>query len=268
MNEIRKVFPSSGDGAPIHVSMAGITYPDTTYHIRRPRSFVSVIEYIIDGEGYVMLEGEPHHVKQDMIYFLPAGMDHEYFPDKENPFTKIFMNIDDSPLAAHLTSAFGLSDKHLFDGTGLKELFERVLVTIHSELTDDAMQSVFHGIFTEILSRLQKDEKLAVHSDEAIRLKRYLDSNTGRIVSGKELASVIFRSPDYCLKLFSREFGTTPHAYQLEQKMQVARTLLTDTGMSVEEIAESLGYSDMHYFSNLFKEKCGIRPLAYRKKNR
>ena len=266
LNEVRKAFPAATDGSPLNISMAGITYPDTTYHIRRPRSSVSVIEYIIDGEGYVVLDGEPHSVTKDTIYFLPAGMDHEYYSDKDSPFTKIFMNIDETPLSMRMIEDFGLRDKHFFGGNGLRELFERILITIHSELTDGEMQAVFHGILTEVFSHLQKSEGMADRSSEAVALKRYLDSNLFKIVGGKELSAVIFRSPDYCLKLFRTEFGMTPYSYQLDRKMQVARTLLTDTGMTVGEIAESLGYGDMHYFSNLFKSKCGVRPLEYRKK--
>ncbi len=266
MNEVRKAFASATDGSPLNISLAGITYPDASYHINRPRSNVSVIEYIIDGEGYVVLNGQPHHVTRDMIYFLPAGLDHEYFSDKDEPFTKIFMNIDDSALSMRLIEDFGLRGKYIFGGNGLKELFEKILITIHSELTDGEMQAVFHGVLTEVFSRLQKAEGMADHSNEATALKRYLDSNLNKIVSGKELSAVIFRSSDYCLKLFSREFGTTPYSYQINRKMQVARTLLSDTNLSVGEIAESLGYGDMHYFSNLFKSKCGIRPLEYRKK--
>lgn len=268
LKEVRKAFPNPKDGSPIHISMAGITYPDPTYQIVRQNSFVSVIEYIVDGEGYVVVDGKPHHVKQDMIYFLPAGADHKYFADEENPYTKIFMNIDESPFVSQMVSSFGLSGKYFFDGKGLRELFEKILITIHSDMTDGEMQAVFHGILCEVCSRLQKAENMSAHSDEALKLKEYLDGATSRMVSGKELSQVIFRSTDYCLKLFVREFGITPYAYQLDRKMQLARSLLRSTPLSVFEIADMLGYSDPHYFSNIFKEKCGVRPLEYRNKNK
>ncbi len=265
MNEIRKAFPPPTDGSPVHISMAGITYPDLSYHITRPNSVVSVVEYIIDGEGYLIIDGETRHVSRDMIYFLPAGMNHEYYSDKDNPFTKIFMNINQSSFIDRMVSAYHLEGKHIFDGNGLKEVFERILVTIHSDVADDDMQPVFNGILCEIFSRLQKNEHISAHSDEAIKLKNYLDANLDRIVSSKELSSVIFRSTDYSLKLFSREFGITPYSYQIDRKIQIAKTLLSDTSMSVGEISQTLGYDDMHYFSNLFKAKTGVRPLAYRK---
>lgn len=265
MKEVRKAYPTPTEKAPIHISLAGISYPDPTYHIIRKSSTVSVIEYIVDGEGLVLHEGKWQRVTKDMVYFLPAGTEHEYMADPDNPFTKIWMNIDSGALCSHLVSVYGLTDRHFFEGKGLKSLFEKVLITIHSESEDNEQQATLHGIFTEVVARLSQQIQFEEHSEEAKKLMKYLNSNTNRMVSGKELCSVIFRSPDYCLKLFSKEFGITPYAYQLERKMEVARSLLCDTSLSIKEIAETVGYGDPQYFSNIFKEKCGVSPLNYRK---
>ena len=132
-------------------------------------------------------------------------------------------------------------------------------------LPENEIQAALQGLFVEILARLSYAQAESGYSDEAVKLQNFLNANLDRIVSTKELAAEIYRSPDYCQKLFRREFGVTPYAYQLDRKMQIAKALLTDTTRSVGEIAESLGYSDLHYFSNLFMEKCGCRPLRYRK---
>lgn len=268
LREVRKIFPDQSVGSTLHIEMAGITYPDPTYHITRSHSHTWVVEYVTDGEGYINLEGKLCHVAKDMIYFLPARIAHDYYADPKNPYTKIFMNITDVNLCDHLVASFGLTGKYFFSGEGLKELFEKILITIHSDIDDYDMQSVFHGIFVEILSRLSHSEQIAAHDNEAMKIKRYLNANVHRIVSVKELSELIFRSQDYCLKLFRREFGITPYSYQLEMKMRIAKALLSDTNMSVGDIAASLGYDDLHYFSNLFNDKCGCRPLSYRKNNR
>ena len=46
------------------------------------------------------------------------------------------------------------------------------------------------------------------------------------------------------------------------------KILLAETNLSVGAIAAELGYEDLHYFSNLFYAKTGIRPLRYRKEHR
>ena len=89
-------------------------------------------------------------------------------------------------------------------------------------------------------------------SKEALALKKLLDANPHRSVSAKELSKTIFRSPDYCRKLFFRSFGITPYAYQLEQKTERAKILLRETSLSVGEVAGEVGYEDLHYFSNFF----------------
>lgn len=267
MKEFLKSFASFDEKAPIHIDLAGITYPTPTYTLTRSKSNVAVIEYIISGEGYVVIDDKPYHVSQDMIYFLPQGMNQRYYADAINPFEKIFLNVNGS-ICEHLRLGYGLNSKYFFQGDGLKPLFIRILETIRSDMSDGEMQSALQGIFVEIISRISAVVKENRHSSEALAIKNYLDSNTERIVFSNELEKLTFRSKDYCQKLFLREFGITPYAYQMEQKIQIAKSLLENSQMTISEIAQSVGYSDIHYFSNLFQKKCGLRPLAYRKSKR
>ena len=267
MNEDLKFFSPMMEKTPMYISLTGITYPDASYHIRRKASNVTVVEYVTEGCGFVCHEGNTYPVEKDSIYLLCQGEAHDYYSDKDNPFTKIFMNVSGS-FCERLISAYGLTGKHFFDGGGIKPLFERILHITHSDIPESEMQSALQGLFLEIVARISQTQTGAAHSDEAMALIRYLNANMDRIVSAKELSKVIFRSPDYCVKLFSREFQTTPYAYQLDRKLKMAQSLLTDTSIPVGEIARSLGYHDIHYFSNLFQEKCGCRPSSFRKNTR
>lgn len=267
MNEYLKCFVGLDENFPFLIELSGITYPSPNYHIIRECSDVWVIEYVLEGKGYVLLGDETHEIEKDMIYFLPEGMRHEYYADPKDPYKKIFMNVS-GELCKQLVFAYGLSKRYFFACQSLKPVFEKIVSVLRSEQTDYEKQCELQGIFIEILSKLQQSVKETKHSTEALTLKRYLDANLGKIVSSEELAKQIFRSKDYCQKLFSREFRTTPYAYQLERKIQTAKTLLSETDITVGEIAEELGYSDIHYFSNLFQKKCGTRPLQYRKSKR
>lgn len=265
MYEDMKAFTRAGGVNPFYISLSGTSYCDAGYLIERKKSPNAVIEYVVDGEGWVEFQGKLYHLERDMIYFLPAGEDQRYWADADNPFVKIFMDLR-GEFVATITEAYGLSGKYIFDGNGLKHLFERIPTFIHSNGSDADVQSALQGTFVEILSNLSRTQSEAHHSAEALKIKRYLDDNTHKIVSSRELSSNIFRSPDYCQKLFAREFGLTPYEYQLKNKMSIAKTLLVSTTMTVGEISESLGYSDQHHFSNLFKLKCGMSPLSWRKK--
>ena len=265
MYEDMKAFPVLSGQPALHIPLAGVSYCDRSYHIIRKDSTVAVLEYILEGEGFVEWEGAPRHVGKDSIYFLPRGQNHSYYADGEEPFTKIFMNIS-GPLCDRLTQAYGLSGRHFFPGSGLKPVFQRIPEVLHGDDGDEYKQAALQGILVEILARLSQQTQ--PYSREALELKNYMDAHTDRIVTARELARQIYRSADYCQKLFSREFGMTVYSYQLKRKMRIAQSLLEDTNMTVGEISEALGYTDAHYFSNLFKAKCGIRPLEYRKHRR
>ena len=264
MFEDMRAFPVLNGDPALHIPLAGVSYCDKSYRIIRDYSPVAVLEYVVDGEGYVDWNGKPKLVGKDSIYFLPQGICHSYYADSEAPFTKIFMNIA-GPLCGQLTAAYGLAGRCFFPGGDLKPVFEKIPEILHGDQDNAGMQASLQGVLVEILARLSQSAQSVAYSREAVAMKNYIDANTDRIVTGKELAQHIYRSPDYCQKLFGREFGMTVYNYQLRQKMAIAKSLLADTNMQVGEIAEALGYSDAHYFSNLFKEKCGCRPLEYRK---
>ncbi len=249
---------------PFYISLAGITYPNSNYHLSQKKRSISVIEYVTDGKGYVLIDNEYKEVKSDMIYFLKKDEHHEYFADKKDPFTKIFLNISGT-LSKEIATLYGLANEHIFINKKLRSVFERIPQVLHSSKNEEEMQIELQVILIEILTKLSYQQSKEKVSKEATELKEYIDTNINRIIPNSELANVIFRSVDYCQKLFIKEYGSTPYAYQINKKIMIAKNLLTNTDISVGELGASLGYNDPHYFSNIFKTKTGLSPLKYRK---
>ena len=65
--------------------------------------------------------------------------------------------------------------------------------------------------------------------------------------------------------LFRRTTGRTPTQYVTKLRMSLARKLLSETSMPINEIAEACGYADPFYFSRVFTKETGVSPRAYRK---
>ena len=161
---------------------------------------------------------------------------------------------------------YGLSNKYIFKSKELRSAFERIPQILRSSKNTDEIQIELQIVLIEILTKLSYQQSRENVSKEAIKLKEYIDGNMNRIIPNSELAKVIFRSVDYCIKLFLREYGSTPYTYQINRKIMMAKNLLTNTDISVGELGASLGYDDPHYFSNIFKAKTGLSPLNYRKR--
>ena len=65
--------------------------------------------------------------------------------------------------------------------------------------------------------------------------------------------------------LFRESFHSTPNQYIISCKINLARKLLLAQELSVSQIAELCGFSDVYYFSKLFKKETGQTPSQFRK---
>ena len=96
------------------VEMTGITWPDARYHIERERSPLHCLEYVISGEGHIVMDGKEYRPKAGDAYLLAAGKNHSYWADGDRPWKKIWMNISGS-LADALVAGYGLADAVVFE---------------------------------------------------------------------------------------------------------------------------------------------------------
>ena len=67
------------------------------------------------------------------------------------------------------------------------------------------------------------------------------------------------------IRLFKKSLNTTPIQYEIRKKMEYAKGMLLYSNESVAEISDRAGYSDIAYFSKMFKKYTGYSPSEYRK---
>lgn len=80
-----------------------------------------------------------------------------------------------------------------------------------------------------------------------------------------ETSKQIGVSSSHLSKVFSQETGQTMTEYLTAIRIGKAKEMLKTTRFKTFEIAFQVGYSDQHYFSNLFKKVTGMTPMEYRK---
>lgn len=263
---------------PFYLEMAGISYCDGTYRMKRQDSAETVIEYIVDGRGYLMVDGENYAATAGDVYILRKKTTHTYWADAKSPWVKIFFNIRGS-LAEKILDEYQLGRKGnvVLEADGLEQDFRDMLARLFDNSVAQTERFDKAAVdFLKIIIKLanmqkrngsHKDDLMSVET-EMNTLIEYITMNPKRIVSNQELADVIFHSKDYVIKKFFASFGVTPYEYQIKQKIFSAKNMLANTTKSVKEIADSLGYDDQHYFSYMFKKRCGMSPTQYRKEVR
>ncbi|MEK8128248.1 response regulator [Paenibacillus filicis] len=109
-------------------------------------------------------------------------------------------------------------------------------------------------------------EEGSIRSIEAIR--DYIVGHYQEDVTLSSLAARFNFNPWYISRKFKEIYKVTVITYLTELRMDKARMLLANTGMTVSEMANTLGYADENYFSKVFKKHTGLSPLQYRKEHR
>ena len=79
------------------------------------------------------------------------------------------------------------------------------------------------------------------------------------------LSELLHKDYSTLSKLFSEETGNTIEKYTIAQKIERAKELLTYGELSLNEIADRLGYSSAAYLSSQFKQVTGLTPSAYKR---
>ena len=250
---------------PFYIDLAGISYYDGSFFVRRPQSTVSSIEYIISGTGTVKSNNNIFHPHAGDTYVLYAGDDHEYYSSKNDPWTKIWLTAS-GDMVSSLAEMYKVRKNTVFHCNTEpfirrmhRELARRDIPP--SEITDKTAL-IFHELM-QFLHNHNNDQTNV--SPEALQMKNHIDMHIYEPLVINELANQVYKSPAQAIRIFKKSYGCTPYDYYLNAKLEKAESMLRSTNFSIKEISYRLGFCDEHYFSGVFSRKIGQSPSKYRK---
>ncbi len=139
----------------------------------------------------------------------------------------------------------------------------------------DTLENIFVNAQTQILLLYSMDCMLGEKEDtvftckflaneadreKIIKAREILLLHIGEPITIKALSRKVAINECYLKKGFKEIFGTTIFDFYQSQRMEHAKYLLYDKGLSVTEVSLLLGYSSISHFSTAFKKHTGIKP--------
>ncbi len=283
MRETIYNFWSQYDPArPFHLIMTGISYCDHTYMIERRPSPSYSFEYIIQGRGTLEIDGRTVHPAENDVYLFWKGSRHRYYADPDDPWVKIWA-VFDGPLAQTLFDSYLPKGTCLVKDCNILPFMEELLAVAARGATNpsgregerepavlsppaageyDTVHDAASILALRVMLRLR--EHLARPAGLPEQIKNWLDLRAEDKVALDHMAADFHYSKNRLIQVFKEAYGLTPYAYLKAQKLRLARQYLTDTGLSIAEIAARLSFADPQYFADCFKAETGLTPTAYR----
>ncbi|MBB6635465.1 AraC family transcriptional regulator [Cohnella thailandensis] len=118
------------------------------------------------------------------------------------------------------------------------------------------------------LEQVRSGQPPETGDEKMLEAKRLLADSGMEPLSLSQAAKRLGLTPVQLTRKFRSAFGLTPSAFLTETRLDRACRLLRDTSLGLDEIARQCGYENGFYLSRVFLKVRGIRPSAYRKRNR
>lgn len=96
--------------------------------------------------------------------------------------------------------------------------------------------------------------------EKIMKARQILIDQIGEPITIKELSRKVAMNECYLKKGFKEMFGTTIFDFYQSQRMEHAKYLLYEKGLTVTEVSVMLGYSSISHFSTAFKRHTGLKP--------
>jgi AraC family transcriptional regulator len=99
----------------------------------------------------------------------------------------------------------------------------------------------------------------------AIESAYWIEAHSHEPINLEQMARRAELSPFHFLRSFIRVVGVTPHQYLVRSRLRSAAALLAGASMSITEIADAVGFSDLSNFIRTFGRAAGVSPGDFRR---
>ena len=246
------------------------------YRFRAPMHLLVMHEMGERRDGETFVEGLPRSTLRRFarkLTFVPAGHEYHDWNELSTDCRRLHFYFDPAKLNVHSNANGSLAPRLLFEDATLWQTTLKLKSLVESPALEDRLHF-------EVLGHLLVHELVLLNRGRAglrSELRGGLTPWQQRVVSthieehfaGKiptaSLARLIGLSRFHFCRTFKQCFGTTPHRYQTNCRIERAKFLLANCPESVTEIGLTVGFSSSTSFATQFRKATGFSPAAYRR---
>ena len=260
----------------------------------RPYSHFSVcldcrLFYIKNGEGEIVIEGKKYFFEKNTLIIFQSGTKYKFIV--REPINIISVNFDFTQDNCHHISPYATvqvknnetlplgTEKIQFENANVLEN----LIVIRNFSTNGILKNMLSEIsikppfYREKTSLLLKNLIIDIVRTAALseqsnlenklnKVLSYIQENYDENITNEQLAKIVNYHPYYLNRVFKKYTGVTLHKYLLDYRISMAENMLLSTEITVEKIAEQVGFNSTTCFISYFKKVKFLTPSQFRNK--
>ena len=224
-----------------------------------------IVHYVLSGKGYF----NGNVVEGGQGFLIYPGQSEYYYPDKTEPWEFLWLVSKDERFNDLLSGYNADESTGIFNFDALTDAYELARAIKENNNTVKSPSWLLERFLNLYNSHCNGDylrnntkSSAEVYTDFCVG---YIKDNIHNKITVENLSKLVGVSSTYLYRIFNQRFGKAPKVYITDVKLGTARKLLTQTELSMTEIANSIGFPDVLSFSKAFSKKFGMSPSAYRK---
>ncbi len=259
-------------GRRLGVSGCGFMLKPALAHAYRDRIHPDVVViYVLRGAGtFTDWRGGPARVSAGDLLVCPPALRTSLVQDADGQWAEVYLTIDASvwtPMEA--TGVVDVQRAVWSPGVdpALVEQFERVHHILRHGSDADQPRALLAA--HELLLMARELDRHRAGAGELTPLIAQacamLTSDFDERTSVDHVARRLGIGYERFRKLFRKHVGTSPGDYRIRRRIDRAKALIAQEGLSNQAVADRLGYRDAFTFSKQFKAVVGVSPKAFRR---
>lgn len=253
---INNIFPTHT----ANVMLCGLTYPDKEFFWKDNLTHYYIFDYIVSGEcTYTVNKKEYHAGAGDLVLISKNS----YVSLWSKSYLRYYMSIY-GPLVDNLCGFFEIETPiHIKKADALEDfsnLFNKM------KANDVSEELYLKSIYSVILKATDKAcfynnaQELTV-ADKAYS---YIQNNFADIDTIDDICKAIHASKSNLIHQYTKKFGVSPYHTIMSNRLNLAKSLLAYTSLTIKEISNAANFNDVSNFMRQFKKECGCTPTEYR----
>lgn len=157
-----------------------------------------------------------------------------------------------------------------------KEVYEEIRKVNETDLNEKIDKIYFcrtiqeiSEILNNIINKLEEQSSKGMSNErhDVEMVKNYIYKNYGSDLSLEKLAEYVYMTPSYLSSIFKKTTNMGINNFIKNYRMEKARDMLENTNIRIKDIGNRVGYTNISYFCQSFREFYGLTPEKYRQRD-